>query len=138
MKLSKYREDSDYYSRSASSINRNLSFSGIAIIWLFTQSEESGLELQRILIISLALLAISLLIDLLQYCFGFYKWSKFHRQQELNTIQAGQELDEEKIDVLAPTGIKSVIDTFFWLKIGSNIIAYALIIIFLVDKIFVK
>ncbi len=138
MKLSEFRKDSDYYSSSASSINRSLAFSGIAIIWLFTKSGEDGISMHKILIISLAFLAGSLLIDLFQYCYGFYKWSRFHREQEISAILTDTIHDEEKVEVLAPTGIKKVIDSLFWTKLALNITSYILIIIFLINNIFIQ
>jgi hypothetical protein len=138
MKLSEYRKDSDYYSSSASSINRGLSFSGIAIIWLFTQSGGNELVLEKILLIALSLLALSLLVDLIQYCFGFYKWSKFHRAEELKAHGTQGKIIEDDVDILAPTSTKAIIDTLFWIKIILNMTGYILIITFLVKNVFVK
>ena len=138
MKLSEYRKDSDYYSSSASSINRGLSFSGIAIIWLFTQSDRNELGLEKILLLSLSLLALSLLVDLVQYCFGFYKWSRFYREQELKAHESQGKIIEDDVDILAPTSTKAIIDTMFWIKIVLNMTGYVLIIIFLIKNVFVK
>jgi len=138
MKLSEYRKDSDYYSSSASSINRGLSFSGIAIIWLFTQSGTNRLVLEKLMIASLVLLALSLLLDLIQYCYGFYKWNKFYREQELKSHEASGKIIEDTIDVLAPTSISNIINTMFWFKISLNISAYILILLFLVNHLFIN
>lgn len=138
MKLSEYRKDADYYSSSASSINRGLSFSGIAIIWIFTQGTNSEIGIHKILLFSLSLLALSLLFDLFQYCFGFYKWDSFHREHELKAHDTHGKIIEDEIDVLGPTSTKKIINFIFWFKIGFNIIAYILIIYFLFNNVFIK
>ncbi len=138
MKLSEYRKDADYFSSSASAINRSLSYSGIAIIWLFSQTEENYIVLDKILLFALLGLALSLLVDLAQYCVGYFRVDQFHRQQELASHNDRGTIIEDEIDVLAPTGIKKITTILFWCKISSNGIAYTLIIIFLLSNIFVK
>lgn len=138
MKLSEYRKDADYYSSSASSINRSLSFSGIAIIWIFTQSTNNQIGIDKLLLFSLSLLALSLLFDLFQYCFGFYMWDSFHRKQELKAHIERGKIIEDEIDVLGPSSTKNIINFFFWTKIICNIIAYTLIIFFLFNKVFIN
>lgn len=138
MKLKEFRKDADYFSSTASSLNRNLSFSGIAVIWMFKQSVEGKILFDKILLWSLLLLSLSLLTDLAQYCIGYYIISSFQRKIEIDNHQKHKEINEEKIDVLAPIKIKLITNFFFCIKIAFNFIAFGLIIYFLFQNILIN
>ena len=82
MKLSKFKEDSYWFSAKASDIARQLAFAGIAIIWIFKVTDRDILNIPDALVLPTILFSISLACDLLQYITGTIIWSIFHRCHE--------------------------------------------------------
>ncbi len=82
MKLSEYKKDYDYLTGKASDVARQLSFAGIAIVWIFKSGEGAQTTVPRTLLLVLALFAGSLFFDLAHYVVASAIWGYFHRRQE--------------------------------------------------------
>ncbi len=124
MKLSGFREVVDYFSSKASDINRQLTFAGIAIIWIFKKETGQIIDLPNFLYRPLIFFVLALIFDLFQYIIGFIIWKVFHRSQE----KKGRKDDD---DVLANPIYSYPIDFFFLLKIIATAIAYGFLLVFL-------
>lgn len=70
------------YTGNASTIARQLAFAGIAVVWIFTESEEGGLALHASLLLPSLLFIIALACDFLQYLSGSIVWYCFARHKE--------------------------------------------------------
>jgi hypothetical protein len=75
VKLQDYRNDSYTFSGKASDLNRQLGFAGIALIWLFKKDVSGQIVIPHILIWAGALIVVSLTLDMLHYCIGWYTWA---------------------------------------------------------------
>lgn len=128
MKLSEYRKKSQEYTAKASEINRQLSLAGVAIIWLFKNSEEDGALFTPFLIWPLFFLTLSLLFDLIQYILGGIIWIRFFKQEE---AKADNNTDPE---IKAPNYMNKPIYFFYYSKILVMLFAYLFIISYVISK----
>ena len=137
MQLNEIREAFEGGTASANAINRQLIFSGIAIIWILKGSSETdvtALTDKPLLLWGLVLLALSLSVDLLQslchVCIWYFRYS-FFKNEELKKTENEQGLDEEKV-IVAEKESWSIPTWIFWgMKILITIAAYVLIIVHL-------
>lgn len=115
-----------YYKKSgtASNISRQLSFAGIAIIWLFVNQDKGMISIPNELILPTIFIVISLGCDLLQYVVGSLIWGAFHRIKEKEGIDS-----EAEVEVSPYLNWPSLV--FYWSKIIAVFIAYILILCFL-------
>jgi hypothetical protein len=128
MKLSEYRKKSNEYTAKASEIGRQLSLAGVAIIWLFKNDNKNQPILAHSLLMPLILLAGALTFDLLQYIIGGQIWISFFRRKE-------KEAKGSDPDIKAPSNYNLPIYICYYLKLLMLLLAYGLIVIFLVKKI---
>tara|TARA_R110000765_G_scaffold171343_1_gene276232 strand:- start:725 stop:1153 length:429 start_codon:yes stop_codon:yes gene_type:complete len=125
-----YKKDYEYFTGKASDINRNLALAGVAIIWIFKTTSETGIAIPNQLISPLVWLIVSLGLDLLQYIAGGLIWLIFYRYQE-------QRIDKKKIkakkNIKAPPILPGILHFIYWSKLTANIIAYFLLFKFLLQ-----
>jgi len=120
----------DAYSNSTdkvSTITRQLSLSGIAIIWLFCQAKDGVVTVPEGLTDSVLLIVLSLIFDLFQYAYksiiwGIFKTLKYHNDSELED------------EVIEPWWFNYPTLLFFWGKVVLMLLAYYYLIIYLVDN----
>ncbi len=117
MKLSDARSAYDAFSSKASEISRQLSFAGIALIWIFKAKNGSPVEVPPALILPAALFAAALALSLLHAAYGAAAWGIFHRHHEKRDITEANELK-------APVWINWLSLTFFWSSISCVVVAY--------------
>ena len=129
MKLKDARDAYYQYSGKLSDIVRQLSFAGIAVIWIFRASPENGgIVFQAVLIWPLLFLVVALALDLLHYLYASIAWSSFaHR--------ADKKGKEDEDEVCPHESINWPSNIFFYSKAAFCIIAYILLIRFLKGKI---
>jgi hypothetical protein len=127
MTLEKYRETYYDLSAKASDIARQLSFAGIALIWVFRDGAPDPTSLPRVLLLPTTLLIAALACDLLQYIIGTAVWGAFARHQEKN----GKKPDSA---LLAPGYFNWPALFFFWSKLVNVLAAYFLILRFAMDS----
>lgn len=120
MKLSKFKEDSYYFSGKVSDLTRQLSFAGIALIWILKKdSLNAGLEIPLKLIQPLLFFALSLSFDFLQYLYSTIVWTLFHLHHE-NKL----EIKTSDPDLTAPSYLNWPSWLFFIFKVIFILFAY--------------
>lgn len=137
MQLKEIREAFEGGTASANEINRQLIFSGIAIVWILKGSSETNVTAladKPLLLCGLILLALSLSVDLLQTLCHVGIWYcryLFFKNKALAKPGNKDGLNEETITV-AEKESWSIPTWILWgLKILITIAAYVLIIIHL-------
>lgn len=92
MKLEEIRKDYERYSTNVSSLNRQLIFAGLAIIWLFRISENGTTSIPLELVDSLYFFVFSLCSDILQYVtqsliWAGYYWRKKYKYRNEENVE---------------------------------------------------
>jgi len=117
----------DYFSGKLSEIVRQLSFAGIAVVWMF-KSESGGVPFDVALLMPLRFFVVSLALDLAHYGYGSLAWGRFAHVQEKQGVT-----DDHNVD--PPDHINWPSIAFFWLKSVSCALGYLILIIRLWDQI---
>ncbi|SRR6266542_5611287 len=120
MKLSEYRKRSNEYTSKASEIIRQLCLAGIAIIWLFKNSDNNEAILDPFLIWPLITLSLALFVDLLQYIIGGQTWINFFRKKE----KEFQGTNEDDPEIKAPENLRLPIYFCYYTKIVLIFFSY--------------
>lgn len=126
MKLSEYKKDYDSLTGKASDVARQLSFAGIAIVWIFKSGEGPKTTVPKMLLLALALLAGSLFFDLLHYVISSVVWGHFHRKQEKKLTNLADDPD-----VIAPPYYNWPVIFFFVMKLVLVVSGYVCLVWFL-------
>jgi len=132
MKLSKYKEEAQYFTQKLSEINRYLSFTGIAIIWIFKKESDGQFNIPDELILPLIFLTGSLIFDFFQYIYSAIIWTDFFKKHEKKKRKNPE--DDKYIidDIKAPKILaNSSYFCFFYPKIILNLIGYSMLIYYL-------
>lgn len=119
MKLSDYLDAYYEFSEKTSTVTRQLTFAGIAVVWIFKSGEGSNIQLPQQLIYSLLFFVICLGFDLLQYVVGTLIWYFFYQYHE-------KRLKSKKDDpyLLASPWYSKIISLFFWVKLVAVFVAH--------------
>lgn len=125
-KLSEYMQTYYDFSGKASDISRQLAFAGIAIIWIFKTTNNTGFIIPTRLFYPLLLFAIGLGCDLMQYICGTIVWGSFqwYQERKFGTIQDP--------DLDAPSWFKFPQMFFFCAKLLLIMMAYIYLGIYLI------
>jgi hypothetical protein len=118
----------DYYydhSAKASEIQRQIAFAGIAVIWIFRTGSGVDYRIPLQLITSTILFVASLASAFLQYLTASIMWGLYTRIKELKGIT-------DTDDFKAPRWINWPGNTFFFLKFLFVIIAYYMLLKYLI------
>lgn len=127
MTLKDARSAYDYSSGKLSDLVRQLSFAGIAVVWMF-KTGTGGIPFDVRLVWPLKFLVTALAFDLLHYTYASYAWSRFaHKQEREGAKDSDIVKPDEKINW--PTLF------FFWGKALLCVTAYGLLLIFLWDRV---
>ena len=126
MKLSDYRETYYEFSGKLSDVSRQLSFAGIALIWLFKLDSTPVPKVPDELLLPTITLSLALAFDLLQYVSASIVWGIFqwYKEKQLTDLTENPELK-------SPSILKWPQFTFFALKIMSVILSYYLLLKYL-------
>jgi hypothetical protein len=138
MKLVDLREAYQFFSEKTSEIVRNLGFAGIALIWLFKTTNGGRDVVQPELVPAGALIVLGLSLDLLHAIVGTATWGIYNRikEKEFDARAArDKSFNPEKEDFLAPPPINWSALVLFWAKIAAMLIAYIILLRFLVDRV---
>lgn len=128
MKISEARGFYVEFSGKLSELVRNLCFAGIAIVWIFANTETAGnISIPNELIWPLIFLVFSLISDLCQYLFSTIMWGVYQRSKETDGVG-------EDEDIFAPGWINWPALMFFWSKVGFSAIGYVLLITYLLKS----
>jgi len=126
MKTSDIWENCKSYTVSASDAARQLSFAGIAVVWLFKSDAGGALHLDQKLVFAAACFVAALAFDLLQYVTGYVSYYILGRWRERKFADG--------YDAKYPIWINLPIDTFFRLKLVAVISGYVVLFCFLVSR----
>lgn len=122
MQLKNYREKSYKYTEKASEIARSMMLAGIGIIWII-RTDKNGLTLSdRELLFPLTIMAITLIVDFLQYLLGGTIWIAFYKKHE----KAGNKDTDSVLNT--KKWRTNVLYFIYYLKFTGTILAYFLII----------
>lgn len=136
IKLREIRDDFYDASSTLSAINRQISFAGIGIVWIFTKSDNGTIILDKDLYWAILFFSLALLLDLLQYVYKSIVLGCFHRCKEiqLDKNKKGQKnILEEYVGYSANFNILTWV--FYISKVISTIIAYVLLSNYLFSQI---
>jgi hypothetical protein len=118
-------ERSSEASSKASEINRQLALAGIAIIWVFKIDAGGGRQIvPQDLFLPGVLLVVSLAFDLLHYVLKSEIWYRITRKYE----------KADTFDFPVAPWVNYPGDLLYWLKIIATIVAYVLLLRFLVRQ----
>ena len=139
MLLKEIREAFEAGTSSANAINRQLIFSGIAIVWILKGNNNTSLaNMPDLLLWVLGLLALSLTLDLFQALVHTGVWYFQYRSFKNNALTEKENkngIDESQI-IIKEEESSSIATWILWLlKIFITIAAYTLLIIHLVKSI---
>ncbi len=126
MKLSEYRKTYYDLSAKASDVARQLSFAGLAIIWIFKTDARPIPIIPQTLVIPAGFFVCALASDLLQYIIATSIWGSFHWWKEKNKKEADP-------DLKAPTFLTWPILGLFIVKLGFVATAYVFVIKFIIN-----
>lgn len=121
MQLQDYKDDYYSFSSRASDISRQLSFAGIALIWIFKSDRGGPLSIPLDLLWPAFLFASALALDLLHYIIGTFIWGRFYHYHENKGMKDTEELD-------APRYFIWPISSCFWGKLAAVLAGYTLIL----------
>lgn len=128
MKLKDARDNYYFFSGKTSDLTRQLGLGGIAIIWIFKYDIQGTPKVPEALLLPLALIAIGLVLDFLQYAVSTAIWGIFQRRKELLPVNESDEF-------LAPKQFNWPGITFFVLKVVAIAGAYTMLLRYLAGKI---
>jgi len=130
MKLDNYKQDYYWFSGKASDVARQLSFAGIALVWIFKSTTPSGLSLPKCLLWPALFFGIGLFTDLFQYVTGAVIWGFFYRHHE----QKNPDDPTYNPDLYAPNWLHIPITLFFWGKLTAIMAGYYFLIKYLITE----
>jgi hypothetical protein len=116
MILAEARDAYYEFSKMLSEINRNLGFSGIALIWLFRETSQTRVIPHR-LALPAFLIVSSLVLDFFQYVWATAAWGNFYRSKDKSCL-------EDTAEVPAPDWINWPTMALFWSKVGTMALAF--------------
>jgi hypothetical protein len=133
MKISQLKEE--YYAASAtvSELVRNLSFAGIAIIWVFKagKEESAGIPYDPTMKMPMLFLVAALACDLIQYLYKTAVWGCLNTHH-WNKIREGED-ESKEVSISGLVNWLSVI--LFWAKGVLCITAYVLLFSIIYNKV---
>ena len=115
-----YKDEYHWYSGKASDVVRQLSFAGIAVVWIFRNQSQSGSKIPAELILPLGCLCISLTFDFLQYFLGYAIWYGFYRYHE-KKMNPSDEITHSRI-------WPSILHICFLGKVAALLVSYLLLL----------
>lgn len=119
MDIDKVRAAADTYSGKLSDIARQLSFAGIAVIWIFKNgSDTGGMVYPGLLYIPITCFLLSLSLDLIHYLYSTVAWTLL-----------GNSMDKEKQkerDI--SNAINRPSEILFYLKVSAVLMGYAILL----------
>lgn len=118
MKRADALENYEYFTTSLSSLNRQLAFAGIAVIWVAILSQSSSdLTNQLTAFSPIFWFVSSMVLDLFHYIYASLAWGLFHRLKDKPDIP-------EDEDFTAPDWINWPSLLLFWAKVIAVCIGY--------------
>lgn len=120
MKGIEYKAVYENHSAKLSDITRQISFAGIAIIWVFKNSKDGAVFLDSAFVLPAILFVVALAFDLLQYLYQTITW--------LSVFSNHQRHDRLAKDVKAPRCLVIIGWCILFIKVATVIYAYLLLL----------
>ena len=118
MKLDDARQHYYDHSGNLSTVNRQLAFAGIAVVWIFADSDKLPVSVPPELSFPLFCFVIALALDLLHYIALAWAWGIFqHVKEQKHKV-------DDKTEFLAPNWINTVGVVFWVSKVVLNLCGY--------------
>ena len=130
MNLSDYLASYYELSGKASDVARQLSFAGIALIWIFHPGGGNPVALPHPLLLPTGCFVLGLGSDLLQYALGALIWGAFHRSWEKRLAP------NSKQALSAPAYLNWPGIFFFWSKLALVLGGYGLLLSYIVSALY--
>lgn len=130
MKLLELKHDYYHFSSLTSTVVRQLNFAGFGIIWIFNSRSLEKIHLPNELFYPSLFIIISLGFDLLQYVYATIMTGYQHRKFE-------KENKKDEDDVKYNKMWNWPTNFFFSMKILSTLIAYILLLLYILVTLFV-
>lgn len=128
MQLSEIRKAYEELSGSLSKVNRQLTFAGIGIVWLFRVTDSTGnTTIDTDMLMPILFFVISFAFDVLQYLYLSIAWYIFYWRQRNDRVKEDDEVNESEY-MNIPAWI------MWFLKVVALIIAYCSLGIYLYSK----
>jgi len=130
VKLSDTKAAYDYFSGKASDVARQLSFAGIAVIWVLRVGEKTGgIPFDRALMWPLVGFVLALALDIAHYAYASIAWGVFNRRKEkLFGANSAREFT-------APAQINLPSLVLFWGKLAVVVASYVLLLGYLASRV---
>jgi hypothetical protein len=125
--LKEARDSYGYSSGKLSDVVRQLSFAGIAVVWMF-KTGTGGIPFDARLVWPLKFLVSSLALDLLHYAYAALAWGRFAHMREKDGVKDADE-------VFPDESINWISLVFFWSKAFLCVVAYVLLLICLWNRV---
>ncbi len=126
VKISDIWDNCRSFTEAASDAARQLSFAGIAVVWLFKSDAGGALHLDVKLIFAATCFVVALAFDLMQYAIGYVTYYILGRWREWRY--------PDSYDAKYPSWINWPIDTLFRLKLVAVISGYVVLFGYLVSR----
>lgn len=123
MKLSDWKKVGRDYTERASNISRSLVLSGIAIIWVIVESDDSIKLSEPLLFWAVLLLGLAIFLDFLHYLIAGIIWTTFYNVKHKEGVRA-----DEDITPKGPLRRRTVY-FFYYTKFIVMFVAYLLVFI---------
>lgn len=134
MTLKDAREAYYDYSGKLSEITRQLSFAGIAVVWIFRTGDKTaaGIGWSHFLLWPLGSFVIALVADVLHYSYATVAWGSYHscKEKEFQALELSA-TDLAAKDFKAPRAINYPTDILLGAKAVACAIGHLLLLIFL-------
>lgn len=127
MNIKKLWEVYDYHTETLSTISRQLGLAGLAIVWIFKTEAAGNYEVPAELVWPTIFLVGGLATDFLHYLVASEIWKFYARRKENAGIPQTDEF-------LVSSKINLPINLLFYTKLVFTIVAYALLLSFLIGK----
>ncbi|MFS8372669.1 hypothetical protein JH314_21395 [Xanthomonas campestris] len=124
MKLSDYRSAYYAFTTKASEIARQLSFAGIALIWVFKPKDAVPTAIPKELLLPAIFFATALAFNLLHAAYGSFAWGMFTRHHEKKLVR-----DDDPVSASRYLNWPSIV--LFWAVVALVVAAYALTLLYI-------
>lgn len=129
MKLSEIRKSYEDSSGKLSSVNRQLAFAGIAVIWIFRKSDIGSINIDKDLTLPSLLFVVSFFLDILQFLSQSLIWYSYYWYKRNEGALEDKEMNEPERPNIIPW-------SFLILKVIALIIAYWFLGLYLWKELF--
>lgn len=119
----------------ASETARKAAYAGIAIIWVFRETSQSGDTIPKLLVLSGGFLIIALAIDLFQYTYMSLRYRSTAINFKKELVENNVPDTEHGLQNLPlPMDFHSLSYLLFWAKLIAVFAAYGVIIVYLFKR----